>query len=51
MIQSSDEWDSSEDEEEGGKVTYYFNGAARNVDVSMETVNTPSYTSLLRAIQ
>ncbi|XP_064407065.1 neutrophil cytosol factor 4-like [Halichondria panicea] len=49
--QSSDEWDSSDDETERGKVTYYFNGAARTVDVSMATVKFPTLSALSQAIK
>ena len=49
-VQSSDEWDSS-DEEERGKITYYFNGAARTLEVEQGTVRDPRFIALLQAIQ
>lgn len=54
-VQESDEWDSSEEEGEGnrsqGSITYYYNGAARSVEVPVELVSHPNYISLYRAIQ
>lgn len=55
-VQDSDEWESSEDEEEGagrgeGTIVYYYNDAPRSVTVPMELVNRPSYIALYRAIQ
>lgn len=50
-IQSSDEWDSSDDEDDKGKLTYYFNGAARTMDVEQTTIRNPTIVSLMRAIQ
>ena len=54
-LQESDEWDSSEDEEGPGAmmgtITYYYNKAPRSVEVAMELINRPNYTSLYRAIQ
>lgn len=50
-IHSSDEWDSSDDEPQRGKVTYYFNGAARTVEVTMDTIQMPTLTALTQAIR
>ena len=50
-IQSSDEWDSSDEENDKGKLTYYFNGAARTMDVEQAIVRNPTIVSLLRTIQ
>lgn len=54
-VQDSDEWDSSDEEEGGvsgsGSITYYYNEAARSVDVPMEVIRKPNYISVYRAIQ
>ena len=51
QISSSDEWDSSDNDEERGKLTYYFNDAPRTMDVDLNIVRNPSKILLLRAIQ
>lgn len=51
QISSSDEWDSSDDDEEKGKLTYYFNEAPRTMDVELNLVRNPTVLSLLKAIQ
>lgn len=54
QVQDSDEWESSEDEmdgREGGCIVYYYNEAARSVDVSDDIINRPNYISVYRAIQ
>lgn len=53
-VQESDEWDSSEDELDGGgatTITYYYNKAPRSVEISQEMVKNPHYIFLYRAIQ
>lgn len=51
QINSSDEWDSSENEDDKGKLTYYFNQAPRTMDIELNVVRNPNRLSLLRAIQ
>lgn len=51
QINSSDEWDSSDGDEEQGKLTYYFNDAPRTMDVELNVVRNPTKISLLRAVQ
>ena len=51
LVQSSDEWDSSDDETDRGKVTYYFNGAARTVEVAIGTVRYPTVSALSQAVR
>ena len=51
QINSSDEWDSSDGEEDKGKLTYYFNDAPRTMDVELNVVRNPNVNSLLRVIQ
>lgn len=51
QINSSDEWDSSDGDEERGKLTYYFNDVPRTMDVELNVVRNPTKASLLRAIQ
>ena len=51
QISSSDEWDSSENDEDKGKLTYYFNDAPRTMDVDLNVVRNPNKLLLLRAIQ
>ena len=52
QINSSDEWDSSDgNEEKRGKLTYYFNDAPRTMDVELHLVRKPTKVSLLKAIQ
>ena len=55
-MQDSDEWDSSDEEDGGGapragSIVYYYNQAARSVEVPLELINKPNYVSLYRAIQ
>ena len=54
-VQESDEWDSSdEDDRKGsgvGTITYYYNGAARTVEVDQQLVSKPTFIGLYRAIQ
>lgn len=53
-VQESDEWDSSDEEggaSSNGSITYYFNGAARSVEVPVGIISKPNYISLYRAIQ
>ena len=47
-----DEWESS-DEEDGAarKITYYFNGAARTMEVEASVIQHPSLAALQSAIQ
>lgn len=51
QVNSSDEWDSSDGEEDKGKLTYYFNDAPRTIDVELTAVRSPSVAGLLKAIQ
>lgn len=57
-VNDSDEWDSSDGEgmdggaESGaGIITYYYNDAARTLEVAVSLIATPTYVQLHRAIQ
>lgn len=48
--QESDEWEDDSDGEKG-KISYYFNGAARTLEVSLDLVEEPILLRLKEAIQ
>ncbi len=54
-VNDSDEWDSSDGEGEvesgSGYITYYYNDAARTMEVAAALIATPTYVQLHRAIQ
>jgi hypothetical protein len=54
QVHESDEWESSEDEIDervGGCIVYFYNEAARSVEVADDVISRPNYISIYRAVQ